>query len=100
MELEKINSILSKLNTSNPDLEYIKTEEIHMGVSGSSYGDSAEGVQGESDQTVDIYKIKSEEDLYLMVYKETDSYGDNPSLTSVQFAKVTKQNKTVYKPVS
>lgn len=99
MELEKINSILGKLNRSNPDLEFIKTEEIHMGVSGNSYGDEGGGVEGESDQTVDIFKIKSEEDLYLMVYKETDSYGDGSSITSVQFAEVTKQNKTVYKPV-
>lgn len=79
MEYKKINELLKDLSNAenNPNLEFIKREDIHLGVSGDSYGNDGEGVQGEEDNYFMIYKIKDEDNLYLKIEMFTDSYGYN-----------------------
>jgi hypothetical protein len=96
--LEKLNRILTNLHYPSEDvLEYVQKDEIHMGVSGSSYGD--DGVQGESDNYAKIYKIVGEDDLYLKVEFETDSYGSNDGVVGVQFVRPIKKTIIGFEPV-
>ena len=88
MELEKLNKILGKLK-NNPNLQFVARQNIHLGVSESSY---QEGVQGEEDRYYEIYKIL-EEDLFVRIEFFTDSYGESPSITGINFVK--KQTKTI-----
>jgi hypothetical protein len=97
MELNKLNEILGNFSFKhNSKLKFIEKQKLHMGVSDSSYG--GDGVQGEYDSYADIYKILSEEDLYLKVEYITDSYGDSARVESIQF--VVPKVKTIQKYIT
>lgn len=94
MELEKLNKILSNLQSPNSkELEFVEKVLGHQGVSSNSYG---EGVEGEEDVYYNIYKIKEEENLFLKVEFYTDSYGSNDAPRGVQFVRGVKKQITVY----
>lgn len=98
MDLKKLNNILEDLEYLNEDeLKFIRREDIHLGVSGNSYGGS-DGVQGEEDSWYMIYKIKSEPDLYLKIKYFSDSYGYGSFIRGIQFvSEITKKVKTFEK---
>lgn len=99
MDYKQINEILSNISNpnSNNSLIFVEKQNKHMGVSDNSY--YSDGVQGESDQYVKIFKLKSDNEIYVAFEYETDSYGDNERVTSIQFVK--PANKTVinYEPI-
>ena len=98
LELEKVNLILSDLKDGKKEyLDFVEKQKGYMGVSGNSYSD--DGVQGEYDQYFNIYKIKSETDLFLKVEYNTDSYGSNDSIVGVQFVKPKEVKVTDYESI-
>lgn len=103
MDLAKINALCKSLKEynlkSNKDLQFIRREDGHLGVTGGSYY-SGEGVQGESDEYFDIYKIKSEKNLYIRVKTETDSYGDNEMPSGIEFVQATDKTVTEFKSIN
>lgn len=93
LNIDLLNKILSNLECpdNNKELEFAKRIEIDMAVTKSSYG--GEGVQGAEDIYAKVYKIKSEDNLFLKIEYFTDSYGDNESVRSVKF--VIPSTKTI-----
>lgn len=100
MELKKINQLLSNIDyidSRNEDLIFIERQDVHLGVTGNSY--ASEGVRGEEDSYYKIFKINSEENLFLRIEYFTDSYGDNESIRGVSFVKPTESKITVYESI-
>lgn len=77
MTVEQINEILSDLNEFALDNKFTKvaTEEPRDFYS-----------EGEYSTKTDIYKLNIE-DWHLKVNTTRDSYGDNPTITSIKFVK-------------
>jgi hypothetical protein len=95
MELEKLNKVLA--NLQYPDrsiLQFVERKDIHMGVSENSYG--SEGVQGEEDSYYNIYKILSEDNLFLKIEIYTDSYGNGEAVRGAQIVKGVKKTVTIF----
>jgi hypothetical protein len=89
MELERINEILSKIDNigSVKGIKRISHDEPE-----DYYEEKYQG--GESSQ-VSIYDI-GEESIFLKVVRNTDSYGDNERVTSIQFVKPVRKEVIVY----
>lgn len=96
IDIETINEILSNIVSPefNKNLKLIQREDIHLGVSGSSYNSG--GVQGESDQYAKIFSINNMDGIFLRVEYETDSYGDNDKATSMKLVKAKEKTVLVY----
>lgn len=101
MEYKKINELLKNLSNAgnNPNLTFIKREDINLGVSGNSYGNDGEGVQGEEDNYYLIYKINDEDNLFLKIEMFTDSYGHNDSPRGAEIVEGKDINTTVFEEV-
>jgi len=98
MELKQINELLKNVAYPKGDrnLTFIEKQYTHRGVSDSSYND---GVQGESDDYYEIYRINAELDLYIRFDYSTDSYGESPNLTAIQFVKPKEQKVTNFETI-
>lgn len=104
MDYKKLNSWLKDLeNLPSSELKYVETIQGHQGVSGyetsDSYYSSGEGVQGESDINFKVYKVLSEDNLFLKVETYTDSYGSGEYIRGVEFVEGTKKEVTSFEPV-
>ena len=89
MELSKINQLLFDIDyigDNNPELLFIEKQEI-----GSEYEDQ--------ERYYKIFKIKSENDLFLRIEYYTDSYGEGELIKGVSFVKPTETKVTAYEPV-
>ena len=77
MTVEQINEVLSELNEYSLERKYSKvlSEEPR-----DFYR------EGEYSTKTDIYKLNTE-DWHLKVNTTRDSYGDNPTITSIKFVK-------------
>lgn len=77
MDIKQINEILSDLNEFRLDNTYTKvaTDEPRDFYS-----------EGEYSTKTDIYRLNIE-DWHLKVNTTRDSYGDNPTITSIKFVK-------------
>lgn len=97
MRLEKLNKLLENFNNieNNSLLKFISRENVHMGVSDSSYSD---GVQGEEDNYYKIFKIDGESE-FLRVEYYTDSYGDNEAVRGVSFVSPVEKVINSFEPV-
>lgn len=100
MELTKINELLSNIGNprSNKALRFETREEGHQGVSSNSYG-GYHGVQGEYDSYSLIFKVVDETHVYLKFTYQTDSYGSNDFISSIQFVQPTECKVTDFEPV-
>lgn len=94
LNIDLLNKILSNLECldNNKELEFVDRIEIDMAVTKSSYG-NGDGVQGAEDIYAKVYKIKSEDNLFLKIEYFTDSYGYNESVRSVKL--VIPSTKTI-----
>jgi hypothetical protein len=80
MKVEQINEILTDLSEWNLSKKFNK-------VASSEDPDyHRERDQGETSERVDIYKVGIE-DWHLKVITESDSYGEDQGIVSVQFVK-------------
>lgn len=86
MELKKVNEILSDL--TNYGLRK-KFSQVLNETNSEDYGNTIR---------TEVYKI-DDEDNYLKVTRESDSYDENETLNSVQFVKPVITKVTDFKPV-
>lgn len=91
LDVDILNEIFSNFESieSNKHLKYLEKVDGHMGVSGNSY--SEEGVQGEYDEYHKIYQILSKPEILIRITYNTDSYGSNDYIVSIQFGKRVKK---------
>jgi len=96
ISVEKLNKIFKEIQffPNNKELKYLERQEGHKGVP-----EAVEGYQGEYNEYSEIYKINEFDDLFLKVTYNTDSYGENDFVVSIQFAKPKQVNKTIYEPI-
>lgn len=86
MDINQINEVLSELNEYSLERKYSKvaSEEPKDFYS-----------EGEESTKVEIYKLNIE-DWHLKVSTTRDSYGDNPTITSLKFVKPTIKTIETY----
>lgn len=77
MDIKKINEVLSDLDEFRLDNTYTKVPTDEP----KDYYD-----EGEYSTKTDIYKLNIE-DWHLKVNTTRDSYGDDPTITSIKFVK-------------
>ena len=96
MNLKEINDILAVI--TNPQalglVTFVERIDNHLGVSDNSYAD--DGVEGEYDSYSMIYKINSQQNLYMKVTYNTDSYGSNEFIVSIKFVKKNEKKIKTY----
>jgi hypothetical protein len=84
MQLSQINDLLTNVKNPNKTKLKLVKKEITTPLEKDSYGYTP---QGSSEEYSNIYEVIGEDNLYLKLSFETDSYGDNDSLVSIQFVK-------------
>lgn len=87
MELTKINEILSDLINLKSRYVLISSDK-----SGNYHEEKSQGAVG---MLIEIYNI-NEENVFLKVLTESDSYGYNERVTSVQFVSAKTKEVVVY----
>lgn len=93
MDYKKLNSWLNNLNFINSkDLEYIEKQVIKE-------IKDPDGEQGEEGVFYKIYRIKSEDNLYLRVEYYTDSYGYGEFIRGVQFVQPKEKQVVIYETI-
>ena len=81
MDFKQINEILTNLDGGNDRREFVKS--INM----------------DDECTQRIYKIKGEDNLYLLITEYEDSYGGSSRIINCKFARDTKKSTTVYEEI-
>lgn len=86
MDINQINEVLSNLDEYSLGKKFTKvaTDEL------KDYYD-----EGEESTKVEIYKLNIE-DWHLKVNTTRDSYGENPTITSIKFVKPTIKTIETY----
>jgi hypothetical protein len=95
MDYKKINSWLNNLTTANKKLKFVEKQIDHQGIPDNAY----DGSQGNYNEYSNIFQVVSEPEIFIKVTYQTDSYGSNDSLTSVQFVQGVKKTIEVFEPI-
>lgn len=96
MELKKINKLLENLeNFDKKQVEFIRSEKGYIGIPEND----SEGYMGEYNELISFYKIINEDELYLKITYQTDSYNDNRRVIGIQFVKPTKKEIIAYEKI-
>lgn len=86
MDLKKINGILKNLDNINlPKVDSKQPGDYWQ-----------EKYQGGESRRYDVYDLQDGSGLFLKVEYESDSYGDNEYITSIQFVEPKTKSVTVY----
>lgn len=86
MDISQINEVLSNLSEYNLEKKFTKV----LSEQPNDYYS-----EGEESTKVDVYKL-GVEDWHLKVNVTRDSYGDNPTITSIKFVKPTIKTIETY----
>lgn len=90
ISLETLNELLK-----NKSKYLLYTERGHQGV-----GNVYDGVQGEYNETFKFYKHPGLPDnIFMKEIYQSDSYGDDDRLVSIEFVQGKTKTITVYEPV-
>lgn len=87
MDLKKINDLLSNLNNISKKAKLISTDKS------DNYNEEKD--QGTEGVMVEIYDI-GEENTFLKVVTNSDSYGDKEHISSISFVHSETKTITVY----
>jgi len=82
---------ISKLRYNHPKFKKVSAKTID--------NLREEEKQGESNEIIEIYSL-GEEDLHLKLILNTDSYGDNEAISSIQIVKPIIKQVTDFEPVN
>ncbi len=94
MDYKRINSWLDDLTAKNKQLKFIEKINGHQGIP-----ENYEGNQGEYNEYSNIFQVIDEPEIFIKVTYQTDSYGSNDSLTSIQFVQGVKKTIEVFEPI-
>jgi len=97
VSIKTINELLEDIHKSSYVKKYfINKQDGHKGVL-----DGSDGSQGEYNEYFEFYQHPSlNENVFLRVTFNTDSYGDNESISSIQFVEGKAKTITVYEPIN
>jgi len=97
MDYKQINKLLDNLQNpkNNKALKFIEKIEGHQGVD-TRNGD---GYQGEYNEYSEIFQVISDPETFIRFTYQTDSYGDNESISDIKFVKGTKKIIEVFEPI-
>jgi hypothetical protein len=93
MNYKLINEALKDINQLRNSHKFVQVESHE-----TNNVDKENGSQGESNIITEVYSIG--EDIYLKVLLETDSYGGNEAITSIQICVPVKKEITVFEAIN
>jgi len=99
LSLKQINGILADVfsDYNAPKLTKIKTDQTHRG---NRYDGDNEMSQGEYDEDTTYYSHADlPESIFVAVCVQSDSYGDNEHVSSVQLVEGKPRTITVFEPI-
>ena len=97
MELQEINKILSFIPVMVNDYGQNPYKKV-LDKRDGNLQDSDYGSQGESDTITRVYDL-SKNDLFLKIELSTDSYGNNESVSKIEFVKPVVKQVTDFETV-